>query len=272
MSDSDLPETSATRVHLRFLPPDRPGHPGEAVEEDLSACARTGDVLFLACDETAGIERLRLTDDGWGDHQHFDLAGFVDLPDGPDNEIDIEGLDVDGDWLWIVGSHSLKRGKPDGASGAAGLERMAEIRRDGNRQFLGRLPLVDHGEGPEPVASDGERRVAHVKFGKSARLKAWLAGDPHLGRFLDIPGKENGLDIEGIAVRGNRIWLGLRGPVLRGYAMVLEMDMKETGSGHLKPMRIDVKARTRRWPHACAALLTDDWTPVDRLLAGRPVC
>ena len=36
--------------------------------------------------------------------------------------------------------------------------------------------------------------------------------------------------------------------------------------------RIDVKARTRRWPHACAALLTDDWTPVDRLLAGRPVC
>ena len=36
--------------------------------------------------------------------------------------------------------------------------------------------------------------------------------------------------------------------------------------------RIDVKARARRWPHACAALLTDDWTPVDRLLAGRPVC
>ncbi len=26
------------------------------------------------------------------------------------------------------------------------------------------------------------------------------------------------------------------------------------------------------WPQACAALLTDDWTPVDRLLAGRPVC
>lgn len=36
--------------------------------------------------------------------------------------------------------------------------------------------------------------------------------------------------------------------------------------------RIDVQKHLERWPQACAALLTDDWTPVDRLLAGRPVC
>lgn len=37
-------------------------------------------------------------------------------------------------------------------------------------------------------------------------------------------------------------------------------------------LRIDFQMHRERWPQACAALLTDDWTPVDRLLAGRPVC
>lgn len=36
--------------------------------------------------------------------------------------------------------------------------------------------------------------------------------------------------------------------------------------------RTDVRNYREIWPHACAALLTDDWAPVDRLLAGRPVC
>lgn len=36
--------------------------------------------------------------------------------------------------------------------------------------------------------------------------------------------------------------------------------------------RIDFRKHEEQWPQACAALLTDDWTPVDRLLAGRPVC
>jgi len=36
--------------------------------------------------------------------------------------------------------------------------------------------------------------------------------------------------------------------------------------------RIDFKMHREHWPDACVALLTDDWTPIDRLLAGRPVC
>jgi hypothetical protein len=45
-----------------------------------------------------------------------------------------------------------------------------------------------------------------------------LADDPHLGFFVGamIPGKENGFDVEGLAFYQNRIFLGLRGPVLRG--------------------------------------------------------
>jgi hypothetical protein len=55
----------------------------------------------------------------------------------------------------------------------------------------------------------------------------------HLGRFWDIPSKDNGIDIEGLAVTGNRIFAGLRGPVLRGWAVVLEFEVQDAGPGSL---------------------------------------
>ena len=54
-------------------------------------------------------------------------------------------------------------------------------------------------------------------------LRELLRDDDHLAPFLPIPGKDNGLDVEGIAVIGDRVYLGLRGPVLRGWAVVLEL-------------------------------------------------
>lgn len=245
MPETDLPRPSATRVTLRFRPPDHPLSPDAVVRDDLSACARSGDTLFLACDETSGVERLRKVGRGWGQHRHFDVADFIDLPEGSGGEVDIEGLAIDDGWLWITGSQSLKRGKPDGRDGAKGLERLARIKRDGNRQFLGRLPLVATPEGLEPVARDGKRRAAHVAFQPGGKLRRWLRDDAHLAPFLGIPSKDNGLDVEGIAARGARVWLGLRGPVLRGHAVILEFVFREA-KGILKPRRIDGRARYRK--------------------------
>ena len=53
-----------------------------------------------------------------------------------------------------------------------------------------------------------------------------LAHDEHLRSFLAIPGKDNGFDIEGLAVAGERLFLGLRGPVLRGWTVILEVEPK----------------------------------------------
>ncbi|MDX1606049.1 MAG: DUF3616 domain-containing protein, partial [Candidatus Competibacterales bacterium] len=46
------------------------------------------------------------------------------------------------------------------------------------------------------------------------------------------------LDIEGLAVLDGRVWLGLRGPVLRGHAVVLELQPEagEDGELHLRPL------------------------------------
>jgi hypothetical protein len=50
---------------------------------------------------------------------------------------------------------------------------------------------------------------------------------------MRLPSKDNGFDIEGIAVRGERVFLGLRGPVLGGWAVVLEIRVAELCRGVL---------------------------------------
>ncbi|MBE3640330.1 DUF3616 domain-containing protein [Mangrovicoccus algicola] len=229
----DAPEG---RVRLQF----DPSAHSEQVHRDISTVTRHGEVLFLSCDETAGIERLVPVSGGWGGHAHLALGDFLDLPGGADGEMDIEGLAVDGDWLWFAGSQSLKRGKPD-AEDPPGkrLDSMARIKWDVNRQVIGRVPLERREDGVWPVGQDGPRRAAMLKPAKRGRLRKWLAGDPHLDAFLDIPSKDNGLDAEGLAARGDRLWLGLRGPVLRGHTVILEMRMKETGDGWLKPRKLE---------------------------------
>ena len=69
-------------------------------------------------------------------------------------------------------------------------------------------------------------------------IRRRLRKDPVLGPFVGLPSKENGLDIEGLAVRGDTVLLGLRGPVIRGYALVVRLEMKATKRGGLKPARL----------------------------------
>jgi hypothetical protein len=59
---------------------------------------------------------------------------------------------------------------------------------------------------------------------KNDALTRALRDDPHLGPFLSIPSKDNGFDIEGLAAAPNgHLFLGLRGPVLDGWACILEI-------------------------------------------------
>lgn len=250
MSDASLAETIA-QVTLTFSDWKPIRHLEDPLHKDLSAVTRVGDCLFLACDETASVERLQRLDDGsFGDHQHFPLDALVDLPVGADGEMDIEGLCADDGFLWIVGSHSRKRSKPkrDENDRAEALQNMEEIEREPNRYFLGQIPLVEEAPGIfTPARSDGKRQSAWLKLGKKrSALERWLSEDPHLGPFLNIPSKENGFDVEGLAVQGNRIWLGLRGPVLRGHAVVLDLELTQKGQDRLKAHRIDGERRYRK--------------------------
>jgi len=245
------PVTSIAQIALTFSDWRPLRHVDDPLHKDLSAVTRIGECLFLACDETASVERLQRLDDGcFGEHRHFALSDLVDLPAGPDGEMDIEGLCAANGFLWIVGSHSLKRCKPrkDDGDREHALQRMERIQHEPNRYFLGRVPLAEEAPGLfVPVRSDGGRSSAWFKLGKKrSALAKWLGGDPHLGPFVSIPSKENGLDVEGLAVSGNRVWLGLRGPVLRGHAVVLDLQIKAKAESRLKARRVDGDRRYRK--------------------------
>ena len=197
---------------------------------NLSAVRAEGEHLWLAGDETATIERLVLDSPsaptrGAGERS-FVLADLVDLPGPPDEEADIEGIGRSGDWLWVVGSHSLTRKRVKARHGdEKAVKRLATIKRQANRYVIARLAVEIGADGrPEPVrvAADG-RRSALVGATGSEGLADLLRDDEHLAPFLVIPSKDNGLDVEGLAAHGDALYIGLRGPVLRGWAVVLEV-------------------------------------------------
>jgi hypothetical protein len=215
-------------VRLRF------GHGSRAAEThtNLSAVRSDGRVLWLAGDETATIERLTADRDEdpseFGDEVGFRLAELVDLP-GSDvaEEADIEGLARSGQFLWAVGSHSLRRKQIKARHARQkALKRLAKVEGQANRQVLLRIPVQDVDGLPclvSEVVVDGQPHHAAVLGARGDDLRVLLRDDAHLAPFLPIPGKDNGLDIEGVAVHGDRVYLGLRGPVLRGWAFVLEL-------------------------------------------------
>ncbi|MBO3740998.1 DUF3616 domain-containing protein [Actinoplanes flavus] len=215
------------RVRLRFSDESQ----NAATHTNLSAVRLDGRALWIAGDETATIERLIADDPAkpteFGDETRFRLADFVTLPGADaDEEADIEGLARSGRFLWAVGSHSLRRRQiKDRHEGAKALRRLGRVEGQANRQILVRLPIADVDGLPTPVREiepGGQRHRAAALSGRDD-LRRLLHDDEHIGPFLPIPGKDNGLDIEGIAVRDDRVYLGLRGPVLRGWAFVLEL-------------------------------------------------
>ena len=220
----------------------------------LSAVCVVGDGLWLASDEVTTVERLA-TADGitFNNHKSFDLKNLIDLPAQDtdfDQEIDIEGLDHADSYLWLVGSHSIKRKKVEKAATTDKMmKRLAKTEVEGNRFILARVPLVETGEnGDQQLArsivdpNNPNRTLTAGQLDGDLKSNALVnaikqadkgRGDPHFANFLTLPGKDNGFDIEGLAIRGDRIFLGLRGPVLRGWAGILEVSVEAVGSFRL---------------------------------------
>ena len=79
----------------------------------MSAAVLVENTLWVAGDETTRLERLSREDgDVYAGHVAFPLSDYLTLPAGAKEEADIEGLDVADGYLWLVGSHSLKRTQP----------------------------------------------------------------------------------------------------------------------------------------------------------------
>ena len=204
----------------------------EDLRSEISSSLATENDLWLSYDEDAGIERLTKTEDGYAKHKHYELFDFFDLP-SESSEADMEALAYQEPYLWFCGSMSLKRNSPDkNESTERQLEQLSEIALDENRFSLGCIPCIKNGEHYE-LLKEAEYKGKTIKplmlrgGTKSTELHNALMRDEHLENFMRIPCKDNGFDIEGLAVFEDRVFIGLRGPVLNGYAIILEIGCKE---------------------------------------------
>ncbi len=178
---------------------------------DLSAATVTaGGLLLVASDEDARIQLL----DPLPGRRAYEARSTAILLHGEDEEIDLEALARSGDVVYALGSHSLVRPLPEpDASHEQNRQRIAAVRHSVARDSLFRLRLDAKGSVVAPVASISLRPV--------------LERDPLLAPFCRVPGKENGVDLEGLAVLERRLFVGFRSPVLRsGHVpvMVLAFD------------------------------------------------
>jgi hypothetical protein len=211
------------------------------IPQDLSAAARASDgSLWVAADERAAIEVLTADSKlahSFSQHRCHPLSKALGIAE--DAEIDIEGfaMEPDSSALWLIGSHSAKRKKPKGKGHRADLERLARVETEPSRFVLART-AIERGA-PRLERGRGLWQFDHEGTGALFEL---LAGDEHLAPFLPsmragapppIPGKDNGFDIEGLGFFDGRLLIGLRGPVLRGWAFVLDLELMPHADGSL---------------------------------------
>jgi hypothetical protein len=181
---------------------------GEVAHPDqLSGVTRWRDLLIVCPDEGDAVNVFRPAD------SHYEVAGNVSLLSDNDKEIDMEAAASDAQFVYLIGSHSIRRTQVD-AEGAykKNRKRLTRIRPHSNSYSLFRLKLSDEGELIEKDSVD---------------LRDILRDDEVLGSFFAMPGKEGGIDIEGVAVKDGKLFIGFRGPVLRGNfvpVVVLEFD------------------------------------------------
>jgi hypothetical protein len=199
---------------------------------NLSDAAVLGDgQLALVSDE--GTE-LAIVDPKAERAQTLDLLAFAraaGLPElaGVPEEIDLEALATSGDRLIVVGSASLKRKKPkQGKPGNA--ERIGEI---GPASGAGNA----HSDFAFVLRDQGADKQPRYALARAFNLRTLLLSLPILAPFGAIPSKDNGLDVEGAALLGSQLFFGLRGPVLRGHAVVVRSD--ESGAG-AEPFFLDL--------------------------------
>ncbi|MGH3987364.1 MAG: DUF3616 domain-containing protein, partial [Pseudonocardiaceae bacterium] len=173
---------------------------------NLSAIRPDGTCLWIAGDETATVERLTADGTGYGKHTTFRLADVLTLPGGPEEEVDVEGLARHGPYLWAVGSHSSRRKRIKAKhEGEKAVRRLAQVSDEPSRRVVARLAVADGPDGLPAIVR--EAPGGHTSALLPGGITGILADDPHLAPFLAIPGKDNGFDVEGVAVLGESLYL-----------------------------------------------------------------
>lgn len=186
-----------------------------AYSSELSGITTWHDLVIVCPDEGAEFNVLKKVG------TQYELVTKVSLLESSKDEIDMEGAASDAEYVYIVGSHSMRRKKIDEeGTYKKNRKRLARVAPHEKSYSLYRIKLTDDGE----LVSKEQVDLRYV-----------LATDDVIRSFFTVPGKENGVDIEGVAVKDGIVYVGFRGPVLRGnFVPVLAFQFEQPNDYELK--------------------------------------
>lgn len=188
--------------------------------KQISAVALSGRWVLFGGDEGRGVQPFRRL--GGSRLEAEKVLSLV--PSG--GELDVEGIACRGATCYVLGSHALVRKKlDDDKKQESNRKQLADVEHEPSRDHLFRFTL----------SADGKADAV-----RSINLRQLLGVDPVLAPFLRIPSKENGLDLEGLAVVGDDLYIGMRGPVLRGnLAPVMRLQFDNPRDYELRYVPLD---------------------------------
>jgi hypothetical protein len=183
---------------------------------------KSKDVSGMACTTTSGFPRLCLVID-----DEVQTAQIVVLKDGEliagdsipliDDRHDGEALELDGEavafadgFFYVVGSHGHPRDADHRLEPLRDADKIAaEIKAASKVVRIKLDPATVDADGR---LKDGAKPEIAVSDRLRVKLQEWRLVQPHVDQRLD----ENGLTIEGAAVKNERLYVGMRGPLLNG--------------------------------------------------------
>jgi hypothetical protein len=205
------------KVHGRLM-----GKDGRK-SEDVSGIACTRSSGFprscLVIDDNMQSAQLVVVNDGDIDTDGVLVKLIDNQRNGKPLELDGEGVAYAGDSFYVIGSHGHPRKQDPDASPD---KIKARIAASSQVVRIRLKPGVTNPAGPDDI-----RDIV-----PSPRLREVIAAEPALRSFLDQPLDENGVTIEGVAVIGERLFAGFRGPSLaNGRAPVLSVSLDALFAG-----------------------------------------
>ena len=189
-----IPATAGFRMEIT----DEPWHlAGFENPLDLSAvAAATRTMLLVGSDEMFHVQP------GVLDPATLRIESRRPIPlplDSPDEkaEVDIEGIawSAETSAYYVTGSHGVGKKKGDVQPARLTVFRV-------------------------PAEADGSIRRDRIT---RSSLEPWFEQTPELEPYLHAPLQKNGLNIEGLAARDGKLFIGLRAPNIGGSGIVLEL-------------------------------------------------
>jgi hypothetical protein len=189
--------------------------------EDLSAVGQMGQYLIVGSDEGTGNKKNKnivqvLVRQEDNRYQVIDEIFLFKGDKDSGKEMDIEGIAVENSQIFVIGSHSRKRKRQK--KEASYKKNRSAFTGKGNKHEVSRERLYRL----DVDSSMKVRKKDSISLGELIRQHEVLAA------FAKIPSKENGIDIEGIAIHSGLVYVGFRGPVFRdNYVPIMRFDFDD---------------------------------------------